>query len=648
MNRNYSRLMVMFATFAIAGVVSWIYAPGLEGEFVFDDNPAVVENESIRQLTPLWGSSDSGGPVVPQKNTPLTARPLVNLTFAINYHFGLLNPVGYRATQLVMHWLATLLLWRLGCEVLRHPAMGDRFKGWEPAVAFLGALLWAVHPLNTETVNYVTQRTELMMAVFYFACLLSCLRYTVASTSWRRAFWLAMVWLTSWCGILCKETMATIPAVVVLGQWMLMPTVANNATTVSRLSVFVRHAFRSSWLLYATLASCWLPIAAIYGSGFVTPGGGFGKSIGAVAWWWTQCEAVFLYLRLSVWPWPLLVHYDFPIHERLADAWPFVFGVLVWCVFAVYQAWRSRWVGFVMLVFLIVLSPTLLIPLPGETVAERRMYVPLSVMAMWVSAALFVFLRRCADTVGGAIGGRHGVLVPWAGVLAVPLVAFTLVSHKRIPAYRTQFSLWHDNMVHHPTDHLSWMNVGAMLAEAGQTRLGLPYLERAVELNPDYERSRFNLARGYEAVGQIDDAVTHYRVAIQLDPSDHASTYNLARLCEQRGEVDEAIRLYTMVCNGQPDFLEAHVNLGVLLVSMPRPTKARLREAIQHFQVATELDGSDDNYINLMLAYQMNGDHKQAIKAGNQGVQAALMEDDVATAAALQRALGSLSVVAAE
>lgn len=646
MNRAISRLLVMVATFVMGGALLWIYEPGFTGEFVFDDNPAIVENESIRQLFPLWGTTERAGPLIPQLNTPLTARPLVNLSFALNYHFGVMDPWGYRLVQVILHWMAALLLWRLGFQVLSRSSSIERSTGTAAVVSFAGAMLWAIHPLNTETVNYVTQRTELLMAVFYFGCLLACWRYFVASGTLQRTGWLLLVVLTGWCGILCKETMSTIPAVVLLGHWLMAARNEGDLSIQDRLGTFLRRECRRSWPVYAALVSCWLPIALIYRAGYVTPGGGFGNSIGAVEWWWTQCEVVFLYLRLAVWPSPLLVHYNFPIHEGLADAWPFVVGCLVWIVTSLWLTWIRHWTGFVMLTVLILLSPTLLIPLPGETVAERRMYLPLAGMTMWFAAAVFDFIRRHAS-VQNPLDSMRPLPAVWTVVMTIPLIAFLLVSHARVPAYRTQFSIWHDNMIHHPTDHLSWMNVGAMLAESGQMQMGMPFLERAVQLNPKHERSRFNLARAYESQGRIDEAITHYQAANRLDPAKYSSAYNLARIYEQQGEVDKAIELYEEVCETRPDFMESHVNLGILLVSGSNASaKNRLQDAIGHFRVAVDLDASDDNFINLMLAYQMDGRYIEAMSAAKKGLAAAKQENDRRSAAELERAIRGLKIAA--
>ena len=117
---------------------------------------------------------------------------------------------------------------------------------------------------------------------------------------------------------------------------------------------------------------------AIYYNGLTHPGGGFGMGMAAHQWWFTQSKVIFLYLKLAVWPWPLVIHYEVPILKSVAEAWPWVLGTALLAVGTLWLLWRRSAVGFVAIWFFAVLSPTLLIPLPGETAVERRMYVPLA------------------------------------------------------------------------------------------------------------------------------------------------------------------------------------------------------------------------------------------------------------------------------
>ena len=163
-----------------------------------DDEISIIKNPSIVSLWPLIGTAEQPGPLAPPADLPTSARPLVNYSFALNYHWGGLNPVGYHVVNVAIHFLTACLLWAVVRRTLRLEYFGGKFArdaGW---VAFAVTLVWAVHPLQTEAVIYTTQRTELMMALFYLATLYCSLRYwelaAMPAVQARRSAWL---WLAT-------------------------------------------------------------------------------------------------------------------------------------------------------------------------------------------------------------------------------------------------------------------------------------------------------------------------------------------------------------------------------------------------------------------------------------------------------------------
>ncbi len=592
-------IFVCLGLAVMIGVAAAIYRTSMGNEFIFDDRPAIVENESIRAIWPLFGENKSSGPLNPKKRTPLTARPLVNLAFAIDYHFGELNPTGYRVAQTSMHVLAAAILWFIVASTLRR----SRFDGkYDQAVAVLGfasAMLWMLHPLNSETVLFLTQRTELMMGLFYFLTLACCIgRWNSDRIVWRFGFTLLAI-LFCVLGILCKETMATAPLVILVYQWTFVES-------------SLRRLLKSEWLFYCGLACCWIPITLLYTSGFVTPGGGFWNDIPATHWWLTQCAVVLLYLKLTFWPWPLVIHYEVPIWESLRDAWPAVAAVTALIGLNFVALWKRLPIGFVGVCFFIVLSPTLLIPLPGETAAERRMYVPLAAVVPYLLVAVYEVACRISSWLKASPEKSQPRIAP----LVVCLVIATSISGTmaaviahRIPAYQNQLSIWNDAMLRQPENPAAWTNVGVTLAEQGKLSESLPYLEHAVALKPNYYRWRFNLAHALERLGRQDDSITQYRLSIKQKPGESATHYNLARVLEQTGRIDQAIEQYRQACRIDTTFAGAHTNLAILLAA-----DQQWDEAIEHFESAANTLDDFSNNKNLTLAYWQSGRTDDAIR----------------------------------
>jgi hypothetical protein len=160
------------------------YANSLSGPFVFDDRLSIVENASIRRW---W---QPGVVLFPERELPVAGRPLVNLSFALNYAIGGLNVFGYHLVNVALHLLCALLVFGLIRRTLQSPRVNVSFNRYPSYAAFAAALLWTLHPLTTEAVNYVTQRTELMMAFFYLLTLDARSRLHRARPGWRvRSRW---------------------------------------------------------------------------------------------------------------------------------------------------------------------------------------------------------------------------------------------------------------------------------------------------------------------------------------------------------------------------------------------------------------------------------------------------------------------------
>ena len=200
---------------------------------MLDDDDVIVTNPTIRTLSPI--SRALSGP--PQSST--AGRPIVNLSFALNYAAGGLNPAGYHAVNLVIHILCGLVLFGIIRRTLSHlphpPHLPD-------LVAFFSALVWLLHPLETEVVDYVTQRTESLMALAYLMTLYGFIRGSESDHRWR---WYGVSIASCWLGMLCKESMATAPVMVLLYD------VVFCAGSLSK-------ALRERAALYGGLAASWI------------------------------------------------------------------------------------------------------------------------------------------------------------------------------------------------------------------------------------------------------------------------------------------------------------------------------------------------------------------------------------------------------
>jgi hypothetical protein len=196
-------LLAVTAILAAAALLA--FAHHLSGPFHFDDQEAIVQNAHIREL------SDVGAVLTAPPQSAVAGRPVVSVSLAINHALGDLDPAGYRLWNLGVHAMNALLLFLVLKHALAHtPAL----SGHAQAVALASALVWLVHPLHSEVIGYVVQRSESMMASFFLVTLLASTRLIDGERS--RHAWTAAAVAASALGMATKESMITAPVMVLL------------------------------------------------------------------------------------------------------------------------------------------------------------------------------------------------------------------------------------------------------------------------------------------------------------------------------------------------------------------------------------------------------------------------------------------------
>lgn len=522
------------------------YHNSLGGPFVFDDVPAIVENPSIRQLWPP-------GPVLApglDGGVTVSGRPLVNLSFALNHAMGGVTVLGYHLVNLLIHGLAGLTLF----GVVRRT--WARFRPAEalPA-AFCVALLWLLHPLQTAAVTYVVQRAESLAALFYLLTLYGFIRAVEARGTANLG--LAMSLGACLAGMASKEVMATAPLMVLLYD-----------------RTFVAGTFREAWRLrrpyYLGLAATWLLLAWLV-AGTTGRGGtaGFGTTVNPWVYLLTQCQAIVHYLRLVVWPDPLVFDYGTATVGHLGAVWPQALLLVVLAAgTGVALVRRPVW-GFAGAWFFLILAPSSsLVPVASQTMAEHRVYLPLAVLAVLVVAGLWARL------------GRRAVVV--CGVLAAVLAGLTL---QRNTDYGSEVDLWTDTVAKQPANGRAHNNLGKAVFAAGRPEAALAHYAEAIRLQPAVPEPHYNLGLALARLGRPAEAVARYEEALRLQPAYPEAHNNLGNVLLAAGRLDEAGAHYEEAVRLKPGFAEAHGNLANV-----RLEQGRGAEAIRHGEEAVRLD----------------------------------------------------------
>jgi len=576
-----------------------VYGNSLSGPFTFDDDHSVVYNAQIRQLWPL---SAVLSPLRPDQ--PVAGRPLVSVSFAINYAIGGLNVRGYHAGNIGLHILCALLLFGVVRSTLVAPRLPARFaERTATNLAFVGALIWMVHPLQTETVDYISARTESMMSLFYLLTLYTSIR---ALGSHRSAIWLVLSVLSCAMGMACKEAMVTAPLMVVL---------------YDRTFVFasLKEALRARGKFYVGLAATWLGLAALL---WVGPRGEtVGFSTGITPWIYLLNQSMMIarYLRLAFWPRLLVLDYGTPQPLTLAQAAPSgaVIVILLLLTIAALR-WRPAF-GFLGAWFFVILAPTSsFIPIATEVGAERRMYLPLAAIVMQAVITGHLLWQRCASAADPS-SRRWRVQLTSAGMIAaIVLVCGALAAGtvRRNAEYQSDLTLWRGVLERRPGPR-AHRNVAAALKVAGNREETLFHMREAVRDDP---QARYGLGRELFDQGELSEAVEELQRALRERPLDTnviAARWLITRALISQGKPADAAEQLRVILKATPADASALEMLADALLAQGDFEEASVR----YLELLKSKPADAGVWSNLGVTLEKTGHADQAARAFGRAVE---------------------------
>ena len=588
---------VWLCTGALVLLGSLAYANSLDGVFVIDDFYTIVDNPDIR--TP-WSASlvrSSWG------ESPVLGRPLTALTFSINYALHGLDVRGYHVGNIAVHLLCALTLFGVirrvrGCVVF--------------AVAC--ASLWMLHPLNSEVVNYISQRTESMMALFYLLTIYASVRAHAASPAWR---WMAAAVAASVLGTLSKQSMVTIPLAVLLVDYTLF-------------FDSLRSAIRSRWRFYlAVTAGSWLAVTATV---LISPSSSaVGFSSGLSPWTYLLNQSVMItrYLLLAVWPRNLVTEYGYPVPYTLTDVLPqmaFIGGLFALAVIALRYRRKLGLLG--IWVFLTLGVTSSVAPIATEVGAERRMYLPLAALVV-LGVSPFAQLSRHV-TRHGRLPVRAvavGCAVLWIGTAAA-LGASTAARNRdyssALRLAEVTFERWPNAYTRH------WLAEELLLA--GRREEATAHLREATRTDV---RAHFTLGRVLFEDGRLREAREQLEAFVRLMPlrvEAVAARAMIGRVLLIEGRLDEASEQLRMVLQMNPSFVEAHLGLADVFNA-----QERYGDAATRFRAYLASGGTNpDAWAQLGVALARDGRSDEAIQALRRAIE------QVPDAQAAHRSLAAL------
>jgi tetratricopeptide (TPR) repeat protein len=646
------------AALVVIGLV--VFGNSVSAPFIWDDRVAIVENTSI---APPSGLVDAFRP--PAEN-PMTGRPLVNASLALNYRLGGLHPFGYHVWNILTHIAAALIFFGIVRRTLSR------------GMAFLCAALWMIHPLQTEVVDYVTQRTESMAGLFVLAAVYAALRDAESAHPWR---WRAAAIGACAAGMACKESAAVAPILI-----LLYDAAFRESSVVAALRR--RRAF------YAGLALTWLVLDGLLLSRLNSNSAGFGGGIGPIAYALNQAPLILTYVKLAIVPFPLVLDYGPAVPTASPSNWAALGMVMLLVAGVIASWWRARRLAFLGSWFFMTLAPSSsVVPVFTEVGAERRVYLALAALVVLAVAGVRLFAQRYAHRQAGTAAA-----VTVCGIAT----AFAVLTWQRNAVYADPIRLW-ESVVQARPHCRAHMNLGVLLKDAGRRDEAIAEFRAALDGCPEahyslgleadadrrldeaerhyreYIRLRYNavdVARAHKLLGRLlrrerrlpeaeaefrtaltivaDDPDAHagladvlldanqmaaateeYRCALALRPANAMAHGNLALALMRQGLAADALAEFQLAAQAAPSDPRAHQNLATALMSLQRPD-----EAIAEYRRAIALrDGNAAAQAALAFALAEHGRIQEALPEFRRALE--LNPGDAALRAAYEQYLES-------
>ncbi len=550
--------------------------------------PLIVGNAEIRQL---WPPAVLGGN---------SLRPLAFYSFAVNHAISGYDVWSYHALSLAVHVAAALALFGFARGALRLPRVG---LGDEPAsaTAVAVALLWAVHPLNTQAVNYIVQRAEAMAGLASIAALHCLVRAVTAVDGGRR--WQVATVLASYAALGCKEVAFTLPLTLYLFD-VLVVTGSFSAPLRRRTGLYV--ALVAPFVLVPLV---WLAVAP-WRLGTLRAAPDAGSSL---EYAWSQGAVISGYLRRVLWPSGLnLDHAWDPGQHRtgtIAGA-VLVGGALVVVAESVRRRAPAGWLG---ASFFLFLAPSSSFHPLADRMVEHRMY--LAAIPCVTAAVLFAraALRRIEDPDGRRLVGAAAFAIAAAGLGAATFV--------RNADYSSAERMWTDVVAKAPHNARGHYNLGCALLEAGgaeNEERALACFRETLRLRPDHTGAHNNAGTVLFKRGRHEEAASHFRDGLGSGDPPFQSLRNYGSALIEIKRLDEAasvLRRAESLRGDRPADAATAARLardiGFCLAASGAPG-----EALRHLRRAVELDpGLTVAWRDLAALHGRLGDRAAAIDA---------------------------------
>jgi len=520
-----------------------LYAVCLRGAFFFDDYRSIVNNQWIRVLWPLnqlWNDDPS--------------RFLPKLTFALNFAAGGLNPIGYHLVNIVIHalnaWLVFLVILQL---MMTLPGR----KVSARALAFGTALIFLTHPVQTQSVAYIVQRSNELMTAAFLLSVFTFLKFRMAKNARHQAAWYCLSLVSAMAGAYCKPNIIVLPIMLFVIQAVFFS--RNSKPSLKEAAVIV--PFFSVIVLVAL--NLWILITR--GGGLVTVSGITHQTaaFSRLQYFSTECNVIMQYLFVLCCPFQLNFEYDFPVSGHIGEfpAWLSLAAILALSFFAVRWRKQNKMVSFGILWFLLALVPESSVFPLGDVINEHRLYLPMIGFAVILSEAV----QRMAHRKAGIF------------IMTIVVGGLSVLTVMRNTLWASPIRIFEDAVRKSPLKLRPLYQLEAMYSMQGRYREAEAVLERAYQIAPGYPATHCKIGLSLLRRGEYRQAYAHFVKGMAAEQPEVSawSAWHAGRLAKKYGDDQSAERFLKYSAARDPRDEWPCIDLGNLYAVKGRYAQAK-------------------------------------------------------------------------
>ncbi|MEI6233054.1 MAG: tetratricopeptide repeat protein [Planctomycetota bacterium] len=578
---NSSRLWLWSAVLAIA--VAAVYANSFHGVFHLDDTRSIVQNESLRTLT---------APATLLLHPDNVTRPFVAYTFAIDYAIFGANPAGYHALNILIHLASTLLLFGILCRTLLAEKWTGQFESSATPLAFCIALIWSLHPLNTQAVTYIVQRMESMMGMFFMLALYCMIRGS--ETNANRSRWHLCATVAAVLGAGSKQVIVVLPFVALIYDRCF-------------ISGTFRAALKRAPALYIGLCASWLVVGVtlILTKSFFAAGLGM-NNVTPFNYAYSQFVVIIHYIRLAFWPVGLCLDYDWKIERDLARILPCAALVLGLLGITAWQLRKNTAAGVCGAWFFLTLAPTSSIMPIADLAVEHRMYLALASVVAVTVISLFALARKLLAQSNEPTPLPLRAIVALSVVLGLVLGGATV---SRNAVYADSIGMLNDVIAKRPENPRAYAALAMDALKKGDIQKATENVDKVVLLRPKLAETYYMKGLVQYAQRDLLGAIDSYETALSINPKASFGWSNLCDAWTARDKNNATIRGIANALKTRSNEARVHMDMGSALAAA-----ARYDSAVLEFSTAWKIDPTNESAImNWGKAFELLGRESDAI-----------------------------------